>query len=71
MKAKIYITQKDNDKFFRQKLATFRNGFCYIVRNVTLITDPRNVYEAGEYGYITVSGEKVFVNSSADCFEIA
>jgi len=25
--AKIYVTQRDNDEYFAQKLPTFRNGF--------------------------------------------
>ena len=61
MKAQIYITQRDNDKHFGQKLSTFRNGFCYIERNVTFEDDPSGVYESYEHGYIKVAGKKVAV----------
>jgi len=67
---RIYITQRDNDKYFAQKLPTFRNGFCWINRKVTFVVDPSGVYFEGEYGYITVKGQKVFVNASGDEFEI-
>ena len=70
MKSKIYLTQKANDKYFAQKLPTFRNGFCYIERNVTFIPDPSEVYDEGEYGYIKVQGQKVIVIASYDSFEI-
>jgi hypothetical protein len=70
MKAKIYITQRSNDKYFAQKLPTFRNGFCYIERKVTFISDPDGVYDEGEYGYINVQGQKVIVIASCDSFEI-
>lgn len=71
VKAKIYITQRDNDKYFRQKLPTFRNGFCWIERMVTLEKDPSGVYFEGEWGYIMVGNKKVFVNAAGDEFEIA
>ena len=70
MKAKIYITQRSNDKYFAQKLPTFRNGFCYIDRKVTFVADPDAVYDEGEYGYIKVQGQKVIVVASYDSFEI-
>lgn len=70
MKAKIYCTQRDNDRYFNQKLPTFRNGFCYIERKVTFTPDPSGVYFEGEYGYITVGGEKVFVVGDGEKFEI-
>lgn len=68
--AKIYVTQRNNDEYFAQKLPTFRNGFCWIERKVTFTQDPSGVYFDGEYGYITVKGEKVFVNASGNGFEI-
>lgn len=71
VKAKIYITQRDNDKYFGQKLPTFRNGFCWIERMLTLEDDPSAVYFKGEWGYITVAGQKVYVNAAGDEFEIA
>jgi hypothetical protein len=64
MKSKIYITQRDNDRFFKQKLPTWRNGFCYIQRKVTLESDPHDVYPEGEYGYITIGKVKVTVIGS-------
>ena len=70
MKAKIFIRQKDNDKYFKQKLPTWRNGFCEIERNVTLEADPSNVYEEGEWGYITVNKQKVYVFGEGNSFEI-
>lgn len=68
MKAKIYITQRDNDRYFKQKLPTFRNGFCYIERNVTLEQDPNNCFD--QWGYITVNNTKVFVHGDETGFEI-
>lgn len=68
--AKIYVTQKNNDKYFDQKLPTFRNGFTYITRMVTLEDDPDGVYDHGEYGYITVNQKKVYVLGGPDEFEI-
>jgi hypothetical protein len=70
MKSRIYITQKDNDKYFKQKLPTFRNGFCYIERVVTFEQDPTNSFDEGEWGYITVSKQKVFVFGDKNSFEI-
>jgi len=61
MKTEIYITQIDNDKYFKQKLPTWRNGFCKILRNVTLEKDPYSVYGEGEFGTITVHGQKIVV----------
>jgi hypothetical protein len=58
LKARIYVTQRENDKFFKQKLPTYRDGFCYITRTVTVAVDPTGVYsEEGEYGHI-VAGNK-------------
>jgi hypothetical protein len=48
MKSKIFIVQRDNDKYFKQKLPTWRNGFCEIVRNVTIEKDPHDIYQDGE-----------------------
>ena len=72
MKAKIHITQRDNDKYFKQKLPTWRNGFCEISRNVTLENDPHGIYEDGEFGYITAYGRKIYVtrNGAEASFEI-
>jgi len=61
MKSEIYITQRDNDKHFKQKLSTYKTGFCKIVRNVTFEKDPYSVYGEGEYGTITVYGQKIVV----------
>ena len=66
----IHVTQRDNDRYFAQKLPTFRNGFCKINRIVTFVADPHEVYGEGEYGYITVAGKKVFVCGSDNSFEI-
>jgi hypothetical protein len=72
VKAKIYITQRDNDEYFKQKLSTYRNGFCWIKRTVTLEKDPSGVYFDGEWGYITVGGERVYVcGNGGNKFEIA
>ncbi len=70
MKARIYCTQRDNDRHFNQKLPTFRNGFCYIERNVTFVQDPSGVYEEGEYGFFIAGGKKIFVVGSGKEFEI-
>lgn len=68
--AKIYVTQRENDKYFDQKLPTLRNGFCYIERKVTFTKDPAGIYDEGEYGYISVKGQKIAVVASGNCFEI-
>ena len=72
MKAKIYITQRENDKYFNQKLPTWRHGFCEILRNVTPEKDPYDVYQDGEFGYITVYRRKVYVvrSGTEGSFEI-
>jgi hypothetical protein len=70
MKAKILISQRDNDRYFKQKLPTWRNGFCEIVRTVTLERDPYDIYQDGEFGYITVYGRKIYVTGSGTDFEI-
>ena len=67
---KIYVTQKENDKYFSQKLPTFRNGFTRITRKVTFVADPTEVYDEGEFGYITVGSQKIYVTASGDEFEI-
>jgi hypothetical protein len=70
MKAKIFIRQKDNDKYFKQKLPTWRNGFCEIVRKVTIESDPHGVWDDGNWGYITVGKQKVYVFGDGNSFEI-
>lgn len=67
---KIYVTQKENDRYFDQKLSTSRNGFTYINRKITFEADPNDVYSEGEWGYITVSGKKIYVNGDGEKFEI-
>jgi len=62
MRAKIYITQVDNDNFFNQKLPTWRNGFCYIERNLTVIDDPHGYMKYGEYGTIKANGKLLIVS---------
>lgn len=68
--AKIYITQKDNDKYFDQKLGTYRNGFCYISRKVVLVDDPAEIYTNSDYGYIVVKGKQVTVIGGEGSWEI-
>lgn len=67
---RIYVTQKENDRYFDQKLSTSRNGFTVISRKVTFEADPNDVYPEGEWGYITASGKKIWVNGDGDTFEI-
>lgn len=67
---KIYVSQKENDRYFDQKLSTSRNGFTYISKKVAFEADPHEVYSEGEWGYITVSGKKIYVNGDRDTFEI-
>ena len=67
-KSKIFIIQRDNDKYFKQKLPTWRNGFCEIVRNVTIEKDPHDIYQDGEWGYITVYGRKIYVTRAGTEF---
>ena len=61
MQAKVFITQRDNDRYFKHKLPTWRNGFCEITRNVTIEKDPHGIYLDGEWGSITVYGRKIYV----------
>lgn len=60
MKKKIYITSKDNDQF-GQKLPTFRDGFCYIERNIKICDDPQGVWDKGEYGTVKICGKTAIV----------
>lgn len=60
MKAKIYINQASND-LLGQKLPTYRNGFCYIEREVVLCADPEEIYEEGEYGRTSIMGHPCVV----------
>lgn len=70
MKKKIYITSKDNDQF-GQKLPTFRDGFCYIERNVKIIDDPDGIYDKGEYGTVKICGKTaIVVGLNGASFEI-
>jgi len=59
MKSKIFVIQRENDKYFKQKLPTWRNGFCEIMRSVTVEPDPHNVYDC--WGTIEAYGQKLFV----------
>ena len=68
--AKIYVSQRENDRQFAQKLPTFRNGFCWIERKITFVSDPDGIYQEGEYGYITGNGSKIIVIASANDFEV-
>lgn len=62
IKAKIIVNQRNNDKFFKQKLHTWVNGFCTITRTVTLCECPYKVYiDDGEYGFIKVYGKNISV----------
>lgn len=72
LKAKIYVTQRDNDKYFNQRLPTFRKGFCEITRNVSLELDPNGIWQPGEYGFITTNNRKIIVTrgSVESSFEI-
>jgi hypothetical protein len=63
---KIYVTQRDNDRYFSQKLSTSRNGFTRISKKVTFEADPNEVYDEGEFGYITIGSQKIYVNSSGN-----
>lgn len=70
VKGKIQITQKENDKYFSQKLSTKRDGFAIITRTVTLIDDASEIHERGEYGYIVVGTKKIAVVLSNGIWEI-
>ena len=60
LRAMIYITQRDNDKFFGQRLHTYAHGFCYVNKVVTLAVDPNGVYtDEGEYGHILAGGKNI------------
>jgi hypothetical protein len=37
---------------------------------VTIIPDPVNVYQDGEYGFVTVFGRKIFVKCDGSHWEI-
>jgi hypothetical protein len=47
-----------------------RNGFTRISKKVTFEADPSEVYDEGEFGYITVGSQKIYVNASGKEFEI-
>ena len=38
-KARVYITQEDNDNYFKQNLSTWSYGFCWIERIVKHIQE--------------------------------
>jgi hypothetical protein len=63
MKVKLYVTHTQNRQFFKSKLPTLTKDYCYISRKVTIVNDPTNVYQHGEYGYVTVNGRILFVKS--------
>jgi hypothetical protein len=58
---RIYISQADNDKHFKQRLATWRDGFCEIKRRVTFCEDPAGDRAANEYGTISAYGKRIVV----------
>lgn len=60
MKVRVYITQASNDKFFDQKLPTWRNSFCFIERKLYALPDPDDLYPV--YGYIKVGDKKLIVS---------
>jgi hypothetical protein len=64
MKVRVYVTQASNDRYFGQKLPTFRNGFCIIERKLFVIPDPDDVYPV--YGYIKVGKKKLVVAGNRD-----
>ena len=70
MKVKLFVTGSDNYKYFKNTLPTRRWDYCEIVRNVTIIPDPVNVYQDGEYGFVTVFGRKIFVKCDGSHWEI-
>jgi hypothetical protein len=59
MKSKIFITYPDSYKYFKSKLPTWRNGYCEIMRSVTVEPDPNNVYD--NWGTIEAYGQKLSV----------
>ena len=73
IKARVYVTQRDNDRFFAQKLNTSAYAFCYITRGVYITVDPDGVYtNDGEYGHIVAGGKKVqVIRTKAGEYEIA
>ncbi len=63
----IYVEQAHNDKFFNQKLPTFRNtGFCYISRVVTFSKAEGNEL----YGQIKANGKILAVYGSVNSYGI-
>lgn len=68
--AKIYITQRDNERYFSNKFPTARDGFCYITRKVTIIPDPQEIWDDGEYGIIKASGKTLIVTGEPEEMEI-
>ena len=59
MKVRVYITQASNDRYFDQKLPTWRNNFCFIERKLYEFPDPDDTYPV--YGYIKVGDRKLVV----------
>ena len=70
MKVKLFVTGSQNYMYFKNTLPTRRWDYCEIFRTVTIIPDPVNVYQDGEYGFVTVFGRKIFVTDYGDLWEI-
>ena len=59
----IYVTQKDNDELFDQKLPTWSRGFTEITRSITLTPHPDPDSGFDWYGFFKVRGKKIPVES--------
>ena len=70
MKVKLFVTGSQNYMYFKNKLPTRRWDYCETARTVTIVPDPVNVYQDGEYGFVTVFGRKIFVKCDGSHWEI-
>jgi len=70
MKVKLFVTGSQNYQYFKNKLPTRRWDYCETLRTVTIIPDPVEVYQDGQYGFVTVFGRKIFVKCDASHWEI-
>jgi hypothetical protein len=45
IKRRIYVSHKENMRYWGGKLPTWRNAFCYIERSVTPVQDAAGIWD--------------------------
>jgi len=63
LKGYVYITHDDNNKFFKQKAKTWRDGFEKKLISIKLVPDPSETYDEGQYGIAKLYGASVYVTN--------